>query len=855
MARQFEPESSRRVWQTTELFSITSMRAIAGETQALVAGKKALRLVDLKSGNYLWQTESDVDHRAICVSKDGHTVLSAGHDGSVRRWDVNTGQCLSTTEVTTPGTDSWGRLRLTHLALNDDGSTFFAASENERLLWLWSIESGNCLAQFELPKSDTKYLAVLAVGFLDGNATALVSDGEGLRLWDDSSGSYFREFEGATQGVGRAVFSSDTRMALSGSSDNVIRLWNTETGKCEQSLRGHTRPILALRLGDDRKFALSHSQDKTVRFWEVATGRCLRTFHFNFDDRTRDVAWLDRRRQFLLEQGLRPQLWQVRTRQGHCNYQLALPTSAGAAHRTENQFQKLVDAARESTTSRDFGSAMAQLAEARKLPGCDRRPEAVGQWRELYQHLRRKSLRAVREDGSWSAHEPEHVSTISITADSSRIVTTGWAHPTKIKQWGMETGRCETTATAESFVPCATLSSDGDLLFCGGFSRSELYEIATGRKVQTFRGHSGYVSSVYLSPDSSWAITGGWDGTIRVWDVSTGQCLHTLGKQVESGNRSTQTPAAMTADGRYLISRLGTYDLSTLSLVSTATNLTSLTTMHAYDLDPTGRYTLCGRWSELSLWDTTTGNRVREFIKSEANAPAVNTVAFSSDGKLCLSGGTDRKIRIWETRTGTCLHTLSGHKTSVEVAGFSRDGKWIVSGDKGGTLIRWALDWELETTSQVFWDEAAEVFLGLFLTNRASDRNVPPSPSSLDRFRSSLTRFGQPSWTTADLNRLLHTLGTAGFGSLSAESVQIRLQQMAARWTGPPSPFPSAPPQPDAHAAAAPQALDPLLANRRGLGTNIPQSNVSPPKPSPAPASQATRASDRWPHSTANGAN
>ena len=39
----------------------------------------------------------------------------------------------------------------------------------------------------------------------------------------------------------------------------------------------------------------------------------------------------------------------------------------------------------------------------------------------------------------------------------------------------------------------------------------------------------------------------------------------------------------------------------------------------------------------------------------------VSSAFFSPDGKQVASGSWDNSIRIWETSTGTCVSTLSGH--------------------------------------------------------------------------------------------------------------------------------------------------------------------------------------------------
>jgi WD40 repeat protein len=66
----------------------------------------------------------------------------------------------------------------------------------------------------------------------------------------------------------------------------------------------------------------------------------------------------------------------------------------------------------------------------------------------------------------------------------------------------------------------------------------------------------------------------------------------------------------------------------------------------------------------------------------------VNSVNFSSDGKLFVSAG-DSTIKIWDAKSGALLDILEEHTSEVKSATLSSDGQRIVSGSADDTVRIW----------------------------------------------------------------------------------------------------------------------------------------------------------------------
>src|SRR5690349_18237455 len=65
---------------------------------------------------------------------------------------------------------------------------------------------------------------------------------------------------------------------------------------------------------------------------------------------------------------------------------------------------------------------------------------------------------------------------------------------------------------------------------------------------------------------------------------------------------------------------------------------------------------------------------------------SVSSAGFTTNGKIVVTGSFDNSIKLWDTATGRELRTLTGHQGQVLSLDVSRDGANIVSGSRDNTL-------------------------------------------------------------------------------------------------------------------------------------------------------------------------
>ncbi|KAF5371921.1 hypothetical protein D9757_011498 [Collybiopsis confluens] len=197
------------------------------------------------------------------------------------------------------------------------------------------------------------------------------------------------------------------------------------------------------------------------------------------------------------------------------------------------------------------------------------------------------------------------------------------------------------------------------------------------------------VYSVAFSPDGTRIASGSHDGTVRIWDATTGI---QVGESLQ-GHDYPVTSVAFSPDGTRIVS--GSAD-KTVRIWDATTGIQVGESLQGHDhwvksvaFSPDGTRIVSGSEdSTVRIWDATTGIQVGESLQGHDNG--VNSVAFSPDGTRIVSGSYDRTVRIWDATTGIQVgESLQGHDHWVKSVAFSPDGTRIVSGSEDSTVRIW----------------------------------------------------------------------------------------------------------------------------------------------------------------------
>ncbi|TAE67417.1 MAG: NACHT domain-containing protein [Oscillatoriales cyanobacterium] len=235
-------------------------------------------------------------------------------------------------------------------------------------------------------------------------------------------------------------------------------------------------------------------------------------------------------------------------------------------------------------------------------------------------------------------------------------------------------------------VFAVAFSPDGKLLATGGSDGVvRCWEVTSGKELLNCKGHTSSIRSVAFSPNGETLASGSNDRTVKLWDCDTGECLQTL-----RGHSDQVRSVAFSPYGKMLASgsddrTIKLWDYHTGECFKTWQGHSDW--IHSIAFSPDGKTLASGSEDRtVKLWDCHTGECLQT---SQGHGDWTRSVVFSPDGKTLASGSGDKTIKLWDCHSGKCLQTWQGHSNWVNSVAFSPDGKTLASGSGDKTIKLW----------------------------------------------------------------------------------------------------------------------------------------------------------------------
>ena len=254
-------------------------------------------------------------------------------------------------------------------------------------------------------------------------------------------------------------------------------------------------------------------------------------------------------------------------------------------------------------------------------------------------------------------------------------------------------------------VGCVAFSRDGKYALSGGVDKViRLWNVKTGVEVQHFKGHKNIVYCVAFSHDGKTVVSSSRDWTIRIWDVATGKQRHKIDVRAE-------VPAVVyLQNGRQVVSgarygKEGFIQIWNIKSQREVSRFKSSAQIWTVDVSPDGKVLASGDSAgRIEVRDLKTG-KVRRVV---THSTLVTSVKFMPDGHSLIARSTDGKIRQWDLSSGNIIQEMLGSK-GVGKLSISPDGQYCLSTGKE-TLL-----WDLPSATlldRVQGDTVSDVSFG-----------------------------------------------------------------------------------------------------------------------------------------------
>ena len=476
----------------------------------------------------IWNTLTWREERSLAntryptvFSPDGKWLVT-GFESGYRVWDTETwtplGECEGRPFM------SWHSRNA--VAFSPDGKLLFTLVGNESdgiSAKIWKLPLLEAVA-----KIDSVPLLASAA-FLHGGERLLIGMGDGALRVCDLATMEITEIVEHTAWITDIGVSGDGKTFVTSSSDRTLVVWDADTLKVRARLRGHVGEVWSLSLSNDGHLLASGSADGTCKLWDVSTKPPSSVVD------GRSIGIVDQHRVLVSTESDGLKMWSmesgdiesaipligVEESESDLNIPVAVHSGGALVALGFNANVELLDlktGKRQGLLSSFEGEPNAVVFSSDgRLVAASSKTGLVKVW-DVDSQIEIAQLSSGKRQAFALAFSP----------DSKRLAS--FQRPSLVNVWNLADRSVELELHTNGDVNSLAFSPDGQLLTAAVVQSNEsmIWEIPSGNRFATLRGHVQGVAAVAFSPDGRTLATGSHDRLVKLWNLATQQEVATF---------------------------------------------------------------------------------------------------------------------------------------------------------------------------------------------------------------------------------------------------------------------------------------------------------------------------------------
>jgi len=198
--------------------------------------------------------------------------------------------------------------------------------------------------------------------------------------------------------------------------------------------------------------------------------------------------------------------------------------------------------------------------------------------------------------------------------------------------------------------------------------------------------HQNYITSVALTSNNRYIISGSRDKSIKVFDLDTKQEVHDFA----NAHKHWITSLAVTSNNGFIVSgsvdkSIKVFDLHAKQEVHHFQDAHS-EPINSVAVTSDNRFIISGSWDKsIKVFDLQTKQEVHHF--QDAHHNSINSVTVTSDNRFIISGSQDKSIKVFDLHTKQEVHHFSNvHRDHITSLAVTSDDRFIISGSVDNSI-------------------------------------------------------------------------------------------------------------------------------------------------------------------------